>query len=86
MREIARIVSGLVALRIVEENEINSCERFESGKWIGLSVSRMQELLSNPDLKRWLEENRQIAKVNVVRLTKAKRKTKKKIVHGASEN
>ena len=56
MKEIARIVSGLIALRIVEDNGLNRCEKFESGNWIEFSRIGTPPVSFNIELKKWLEE------------------------------
>jgi hypothetical protein len=62
MKEISRIVSGLNALRLVEDKEKRWCEVFESGEWAKLTPARIQMSDFDKKVKDWLEQNYDLKK------------------------
>ena len=54
MKEVYRIVVGLVALRITQDEDQTKCEMFEEGKWIELIPKRVFQLASDKRISDWL--------------------------------
>ncbi len=58
MKEISRLVFGMIALRVVEGVDSRRyCEIFESGRWASLSSAKAQEISSKEIIKKWLDEH-----------------------------
>lgn len=66
MKEISRIVVGITALRLVEENGVSRCERFENGNWTKLTPTKLQELSFDRRIQEWLDNHYHSDKDNVL--------------------
>jgi hypothetical protein len=62
LKEISRIVIGIIALRIVQNGESVYFEKFDSNKWAKISSSQIQELFSNKEIRKWLEKHSDLIK------------------------
>jgi hypothetical protein len=57
MKEVSRIVVGLTALRIIQNEENYSCEMFQSSEWIELSPTKVHQLSFDKKICDWLNQH-----------------------------
>jgi hypothetical protein len=66
MKEINRIVIGLVALRLMEDSEKRWYEIFESNKWNRIDSDRLHQLSFDQRVIDWLYQQNNSEKNNVI--------------------
>jgi hypothetical protein len=65
VKEISRLVIGILALRIVQKAESVYCERFAAGKWNRLSANELHELFFDKKIRLWFETHSQSSNDNL---------------------
>ena len=65
MKEINRIVVGLVALRLMKDSEKQWCEVFEFNKWKRIDSDRLHQLSFDQRVTDWLYQHNNSENNNV---------------------
>lgn len=54
--EISRLVVGIIAVRLVQNDDAVYFEKIEANKWIQISPAQLQELSSDKKIQNWINK------------------------------